>query len=400
MSRDEARKAMEEFYSSLSPEERRGRLFLKPEFRDAYNELVEADRQFPVPQYLWERWTPILGVFPVAVYIELRRMCFVNRATGERRDWCWPKQETIAKRLGVKKRQTVGEALKTLEEHGFIKRERSYRKRGGDSLMQRGSDLYLVFFEIPLIPEDAVELLIRRLAPSDEAGGSLPLAARSQDHDGPPHDMSVKRTYREAPVDNPADRSEKRTYPAVRKTDSRTSTRTITNNVHNVIENSDLGQNVPRPVGDPDQRERLVFEIGDSLTTWSGSRETGPHQSERFHRRLASRMPEPLIREALMATRDAVEERRAGRGGVRNNPSAYFAATAMAIATKNGIDLGLKKPGMTAPAPAKIPESPARPRFVVPEAQPSDEPVMTPEEAREAIRLLLEKLSAEEHPSP
>jgi len=78
----ERRKAFEAFYSSLSPEERRGRLFLKPEFRDAYNELVEADRQFPVPTYLWEKWVPLLGVFPVAVYIELRRMCFVNRRRG------------------------------------------------------------------------------------------------------------------------------------------------------------------------------------------------------------------------------------------------------------------------------------------------------------------------------
>src|SRR5262245_27698714 len=98
---DERRKAFEQFYESLSPEQRRGRIFLRPQFRDDYNELVEADRQFPVPTYLWEKWVPVLGVFPVAVYIELKRMCFVNRATGERRDWCWPKQETLAKRLGV-----------------------------------------------------------------------------------------------------------------------------------------------------------------------------------------------------------------------------------------------------------------------------------------------------------
>src|SRR5262245_50551814 len=118
MDREEERKEMEDYYANLTQEERRGRRSLNPKSRDAYNEPFEADRQFVVPQYLWERWVPILGVFPVAVYIELRRMCFVNRATGERRDWCWPKQETLAKRLGVKKRQTVGEALRVLEAEG------------------------------------------------------------------------------------------------------------------------------------------------------------------------------------------------------------------------------------------------------------------------------------------
>lgn len=60
MAGDEAREreVFREFYEKLSVEERRARVILEPKFRDAYNEISQAHRQFPIPAYLWERWVP------------------------------------------------------------------------------------------------------------------------------------------------------------------------------------------------------------------------------------------------------------------------------------------------------------------------------------------------------
>ena len=74
-----------------------------------------------------------------------------------------------------------------------------------------------------------------------------------------------------------------------------------------------------------------------------GSRETGEHKSARFHRLIASRLPETLVREALRATRDAVEAQRAGRKTLTRGPSAYFAGIAFSLAEKHGVDLGVKR---------------------------------------------------------
>lgn len=419
MDRDEEqRQAFEAFYEALSPEERRGRVFLKPEFRDAYNELVEADRQFPVPTYLWEKWVPALGVFPVAVYLELRRMCFVNRATGERRDWCWPKQETLAKRLGVKKRQTVGEALRVLEEHGFIRREKSYRRRGGDALMQRGSDRYLVFFEIPLVAADAVELLVRQTTPKRADGGALQLGAsgpggflsaiapadRSAERTNRAGaDKSVERTYGAGPVDNSPDGSEKRTDPAVRETDSRTVTRINTPNVTNVDSTTSKAsplRNHPAvqamTPAEREKRESLTLEIGDSLLTWTGRHSGGPHPSEGFHRRVAFLLSEGLIREALMATRDAVDRQRGGEGGCANGPSAYFAGVVKKLAEEEGVDLGLN-PRPTPRTPVSAPRSAATPRPRREETSGMEDHPMEPQAARKAIQELLASLAAKEN---
>lgn len=74
----------------------------------------------------------------------------------------------------------------------------------------------------------------------------------------------------------------------------------------------------------------------------SGIRDGGAHPSLGFHRRVAFLMPMHLVHEALRATRDAVDDRRAGRGGVREDPSKYFGGIAKQLAQTHGIDLGLK----------------------------------------------------------
>jgi hypothetical protein len=102
------------------------------------------------------------------------------------------------------------------------------------------------------------------------------------------------------------------------------------------------------------ERSALAVEIGDMLKTMAGQRDGGEHKSLGFHRRLAFLMPEEFVREALRATRDAVEEHRAGRKTLHGGPSAYFAGIAIQVAEREGIELGLRRKGGT-PRPTAQP---------------------------------------------
>jgi hypothetical protein len=83
-------------------------------------------------------------------------------------------------------------------------------------------------------------------------------------------------------------------------------------------------------------------------------------------------MGPPLVREALAATRDAVEAKRSGRKALGGSVDAYFAGIAFGIADREGIDLGVKRKGgggakdprthgsMAPRAPTRTPRNPVR----------------------------------------
>jgi len=105
-------------------------------------------------------------------------------------------------------------------------------------------------------------------------------------------------------------------------------------------------------------------------------------------------MPETLLRKALMATRDAVDDQRAGRKTLRGGASAYFAGVVKQIAEDEGIELGLRAQaeqespvkGNQAHQAARGPRSGGSDRS-------SDEKAA--QEAREAVRALREKWAEE-----
>ena len=159
---DNRRTELEDYYRNLPPERRRQRIILEPAFRDAYNEISRAHQVVQVPKYFWDNWAPVLGPVATALYVRLRLYCYYNPQTGERRDWCWPKQQTLAAQVGIKDPKTLRKALLLLESQGFIRREPQYRQSSRGGAIERTSDKYLVYFEIPLADGDAVELLLRQ----------------------------------------------------------------------------------------------------------------------------------------------------------------------------------------------------------------------------------------------
>lgn len=340
------RAALRQVYESLSGQERRQRIVLEPAYRDVYNELTRPDRIAVVPQYFWNKWAPILGPIPSMLYLRLRQYCYYNPQTGETRNECWPKQSTLARDIGVKKRHTVGKALKLLEDYGFIERSKQYRNHSS-ALKHRTSDVYRIWFELPLTPDDAAELLVRTTVP-EPSGTDLPNMA-------PKRPECVKPiTAAKGPdwiplVDNLSIEATKRPHIAGPETASRISTSNqLLKNVSNVIRNKSSGVRLSdhqtfRAMTDHDRHEKesLAFEIGEGLKRISLDRTGGRHPSYGFHRRIAFLMDEHLINEALAATRDAVEGSRAGRRGL-GDPSAYFAGAVKKIAEREDLDLGVK----------------------------------------------------------
>ena len=313
------REEVEAYYESLTLDERRQRLILEPRFRDAYNEITQAHRIVPVPQYFWEKWAAVLGPVATVLYQRLRQYCFYDPRTGQGENWCWPRQDTLAKEIGVGHRHTVMKALKLLEDYGFIKREKQFHKRGKRNMVKRGSDKYIIYFEIPLTKEDAIELFHRRM---------------------------------EEMIEESTDMSKISTFTAVENFDSRIITRNISTNVNNVIRNksgrkkSSFREHPAIANLSPDELDRKEFlatEIGEQLKRMSGNRDMSSHPSLGFHRRVAYLVPEAIIMEALAATRDAVDDQHGGRKLLRNGASAYFAGTIQKMAAREGIDLGIKR---------------------------------------------------------
>src|SRR4051812_12212279 len=95
---------------------------VEPWYRTIESEIVQPDQVAIQTKYFWKRWAPRLGPLPTCLLIRLRQYCYFNRATGERRDWCYPSQEQLGLEIGAH-RETVRLALRHLEEHGFVRRE-------------------------------------------------------------------------------------------------------------------------------------------------------------------------------------------------------------------------------------------------------------------------------------
>jgi hypothetical protein len=202
-------------------------------------------------------------------------------------------------------------------------------------------------------------------------------------------------------VDKPLYEGKKSPHIAGEKIPSLTSTRTITSNVTNV--DSITSRNGTEKLRDHPtvramtkdergRRETLAFEVGDTLHRMAGNGTVDSHKSAGFHRRVCLLMPEGLVREALTATRDAVERSRGGESQLLRGPAAYFAGAAKRLADANGIDLGLKNAG---PAPER-PRERAETAIAAPkgrsEASVVADPPMSPEKAKEALRKLMESL--------
>lgn len=299
----ERRRQLETFYESLSPEERRERILLEPAFRDRYNELTTAHRVVQVPHYFWTKWVPVLGPLATTLYMQLRQYCYYNPRTGEKRDWCWPKQETLCQEIGVRDPKTLRKGLRVLEEYGFIRREKTYYVDPHSGKPHQGTNKYYVYFEIPLTASDAAELLLHEVG-------------EGQDLSAPRYD-GKKSSHREAPVEKPPYDGKISPHVAGENLPSKTNTRNSTSNV-----------NVSKKATKLDETTNYMAEYL--------SEELSDPKSLGFYRRAASLLPERTLHRALSETKDAYH-----RGFIRTTRARFFTDLVKRYAKEQGVDLQL-----------------------------------------------------------
>lgn len=132
-----------------------------PFYHDLKNEIVEPDKIVVSSQYFWTKWAPRLGPTLTTLVICLRRHCYYNKLTQERRDWCFPEQATLAREIGVESTKTIRAALAHPMAAYFVRREARYVYDPNRGKKIRTSDMYFVAMDDPLIPEDEVLLVAR-----------------------------------------------------------------------------------------------------------------------------------------------------------------------------------------------------------------------------------------------
>src|SRR5579883_2193533 len=128
-----------------------------PFYHDLRNQIVRPLNLHVETRYFFRRWKPILGPVLTLLIMELRDRCYYNPRTGERRDYCWPSQEELARAIGVSTR-TVIRALQDPRAQKFIRIQHRYRYDPVLGKKVRTSSAYVVAMDDPLLPEDEPKL--------------------------------------------------------------------------------------------------------------------------------------------------------------------------------------------------------------------------------------------------
>ena len=291
------RQQIEEFFLGLSTDERREQIYLKPEFRDAYNEITEAHRIFVLPQYYFKNWRHVLGPVSHTLYEEMRRRTFYNPQTGERRDSFYATQEDLALSVGLKDRKTIRKALKALEDNGFISRKTRHYTDPKTGRPYRGADEITVYFEIPLTVGDAVELLLKKASASQNPVMGIKSPIQTRD----------RRQF----VDNDPVKGIKSPLRAGENIPSNVSTSDITNNVRTLVKER--------------HTETATRSENDHLVDLLGQKLGKAEENRRFYEMVCAGYPGHVIMRALAAVDDKFQDSLdPAKEGFRVNKAAYF----------------------------------------------------------------------------
>ncbi len=312
---------IEQLAAQLDPED----ILVLPYYHDLENDLKQPDRVRIQTDYFWRYWAPELGPTLTALVIALRSHCYYNRITKEKRDWCFPRQETLGKEIGVS-RKTVMRALRDpLAEH-FIRREKRYRYDQTAKQTLRSADLYHVAMDDPIHPDHhgrinllAAERILREAAQK---------TAEKQDHER----KSQIGIYTPNPVENPERKSQIGPYNAGANWDSITNTSKRDLSNVNVLE-----EKLHRTTKDPENAELLAKDLADQFND---------QESLGLYRTVARQLPDDQIFRALSETKDASR-----RGQIRTTQGQFFTDLVKRYAQELGYDLQLAS-GSTDPEPS------------------------------------------------
>jgi hypothetical protein len=288
---------------------------LEPYYQDIKNEITQPDNVTVTTKYFWTKWAPVLGPIATCLILRLRQYCYYNRLTGEKRDYCWPSQTTLAAEVGVKDKKTVLKAISLLEKHGFVRREPNYRYDQTHRRSMRRTDTYYISMDDPLVEEDKVQLLIKTAERIIENKGKV-LENTKVSHKGKISPYEVQA------VDNSRLKGKISSYDAGENFPRKKYSEEVLNNVRTLNDKTSSKERVAQ----------LVLLLQEKLGRAG--------DNEKFYELVANTVPEHLIMEALAAVNDKFQESfDPSKEGIRVGKSAYFTGVIKKLAEQEGIDL-------------------------------------------------------------
>jgi len=317
---------------SVPPEKRKEQLLgsltmdqikLQPFYYELKNEIIEPDKVVVATQYFWDKWAPLLGPTLTVLVVRLRRYCYYNKLTKEKRDWCYPKQETLAKEIGVSA-DTVQRELKREVATYFITRKPRYiySKKMGKKI--RTSDMYYIAMDDPLIPKDEKRLVVLTAEKIVETEGTHSKEIRPK----PQFAGKVPNTSSPKPQNAVQVKGYPQTKPQIAAQYSHRKMRTEDLHLKGTVDN------VKRYLQNQVSNEKAA--IGNALAKDIVSL-LGDHNSRNFYKHITRICPTELIYRVLGETKEAIET-----NTIRTTKGAYFTDLLKRRAKEQGIDLGLK----------------------------------------------------------
>jgi len=285
-----------EQFLSLPEREQRERIRIEPFYRDYYNELVKPNQELRVPSYFMKNWAPRLSTGATVLYLYLRLMCFYDLKNPQNsRDYCWPKQKTLADLIGCGER-SVRRYLAELEDHDLIRRKPTYVYDKEKGKKVRSVDVYQVPFELPLVTADLKKAAVHEaeeiLRAQQEHPENRPIPSNGQN--------GRQVTY-PLPTGQNGLGTARPNWPTEVVLED------IQPNVRTLVDKNSLNEDAAH----------LVDLLGQKLGRAGNNR--------KFYELVARTVPESLIMQALAAVNDKFQESFYGtKEGIRVSKSAYF----------------------------------------------------------------------------
>lgn len=135
-------------------------LFFSGTYRDAYNAIVQPDKQHYCSRYFHQKWLPLLGADRWILIWEMRTRCYWNKTTGDIRDTFEATYEELAAAVGMSINKVwrllnpEDADMAALVDKFIIRHETKRRYSRGRGGMVNDKTIWRIRLDDPLTPDD------------------------------------------------------------------------------------------------------------------------------------------------------------------------------------------------------------------------------------------------------
>lgn len=288
---------------------------LQPFYHDLKNQIIEPEKIVIATQYFWDKWAPLLGPTLTVLIVRLRRYCYYNKITKEKRDWCYPDQIKLAKEIGVSRRTIIRELERDIVKY-FITKKSRYVYNETLKKKVRASDVYYIAMDDPFVLEDenkAIVLAAERIL------------KQCTEKEVRPKCQNGTQVPKES-VDNLPPKPQNGTYIyECQNGTANVNTIYNTNNVNNVNKKESSNERI---LNNESKVKCLVEDMVIQLEDT---------HSEKFFKRVAELCPETLIYRALAEVKEE-----SAMGKIKKSKGACFTDKIKRLAKEAGIIVSTK----------------------------------------------------------